>query len=491
MIKNNQEITKQSGGVTRRDIVIIAIVVAGAFVAILNQTILSPALPKLMETFHITAGKAQWVTTIYMLVNGIMVPITAYLIDRFPTRKLFMTSMIVFMVGTALVVVAPNFSVLIMARILQAMGAGVQLPLVAVVPMLIFPREKRGTAMGMAGIVMSCAPAAGPVVAGWAIDAFGWRSIFIGMLPLAFLVLVFSMLFLTNVGTLKHPHLDLISVVLSTFAFGGLLYGLSSASTKGWASALVIAPLLIGVVALVCFIKRQLTLKEPLLELKVLKTKTFTYSAIMNTIINSALAAGSILLPIYLQNIMGFSAFITGMLMMPGAAITIFMSPISGLLFDHFGPRGISILGLTSLTVATAGLAIIGTETKIWYLIFIYILQSFGLSLANMPINTWGINSLPNDYISHGNAISNTGRQVGGSIGTAVIITIMTMVTNASNAVSPVLAAVSGIRAAYGTSAGIAAVALFIAIFKVHGTVQENHKVLEKKEGDEIHAKSN
>jgi len=463
-----------SGKVTGREIMVVAIVVSGAFIAILNQTVLSPALPKLMTDFGITAGTAQWVTTIYMLVNGIMVPVTAYLIDRFSTRKLFISSMLIFIVGTALAAFASSFSVLIAARILQAMGAGIQLPLVAVVPMLVFPREKRGTAMGMAGIVMSCAPAAGPVVAGWVVDAFGWKAMFLAILPLAVLVTIFSAVFLTNVGERKRPHLDLASVALSSLAFGGLLYGFSSASTRGWHSPLVTVPLIVGAAALIWFIRRQFHLKEPLLELRILENKTFAYSAIIITVINSALAVGSIVLPIYLQNVLGLSALATGIMMTPGAVATIFISPLSGVLFDKFGPRAIAVIGLTGLTGALAALAFAGPHTSAGYLIVIYVIQSAGLTIANMPVNTWGINSLKNEYIAHGNAIGNTGRQVGGSISTAIIVTIMTVVTNNSHAGDPVLATASGIHAAYGVSACVAAVALILCILKVR-----NSRVLE------------
>lgn len=466
-MKHKNAASSEHSKVTRREILVLAIVIAGAFIAILNQTVLSPALPKLMEDFKITAGTAQWVTTIYLLVNGIMVPITAFLIDRYPTRKLFIVSLLSFIVGTALTGGAPNFGLLIIGRILQAIGAGVQLPLVAVIPMIIFPVEKRGTAMGMAGIVMSCAPAVGPVVAGWIIDAFGWRMMFWSILPLAVILLVVSVIFLTNVGELKRPHLDIFSVVLSTLAFGGLLYGFSNASNMGWVSPLVILPLIIGAAALVWFIHRQFYIAEPLLELRVLKTPKFAYSAIIVTVINSALSAGSIVLPLYLQNVLGLSAFQTGMLMMPGAAASIIVSPLSGMLFDKFGPRVISIVGLLGLTGALVGLAFIGPATPIPYLVCVYVLQSAGLTLANMPVNTWGLNALKNEYIAHGNAISNTGRQVGGSISTAIIVTIMTMVTTAHQSAGPVLSAASGIRAAYGVSAGVAAVALIIAILKV------------------------
>lgn len=203
------------------------------------------------------------------------------------------------------------------------------------------------------------------------------------------------------------------------------------------------------------------------LKLRVLKTPKFAYSAIIVTVINSALSAGSIVLPLYLQNVLGLSAFQTGMLMMPGVAASIIVSPLSGMLFDKFGPRVISIVGLLGLTGALTGLAFIGPATPIPYLVCIYVLQSAGLTLANMPVNTWGLNALKNEYIAHGNAISNTGRQVGGSISTAIIVTIMTMVTTAHQSAGPVLSAASGIRAAYGVSAGVAAVALVVAILKV------------------------
>ena len=466
-MKDKSQSMAGHSAVTRRDILVIGIVVAGAFIAILNQTVLSPALPKLMEDFQITAGTAQWVTTIYMLVNGIMVPVTGFLIDRFSTRKLFIGSMCIFMVGTLVCAAAPSFAVLTAARVLQAMGAGIQLPLVAYVPMLVFPREKRGTAMGMAGIVMSCAPAIGPVAAGWVIDSFGWRMMFAAILPLSVLVTILSGVFLRNVGELKKPHLDLLSVLLSTLAFGGLLYGFSNASNLGWANLLVIVPAVVGALALIWFIRRQFYLHEPLLQLDVLKTPVFACSAFIVTVINSALAVGSIILPIYLQNVLGCSALVTGILMTPGAVVSIFMSPISGLLFDRFGPRTISIIGLTALTGALAALTLIGPDTSKLYLICIYMIQSFGLTLANMPINTWGINSLQNQFIAHGNAISNTGRQVGGSISTALIDTIMTMVAGASHSGSALMDTSNGIRVAYGVCACVAAVALAAAILKV------------------------
>ena len=469
---DEQELVSRQHKVTRKEITIIGVVLAGAFLAILNQTVLSPALPKLMETFSVTAGTAQWVTSIYMLVNGVMVPVSGFLIDKFPTRKLFFAAMIMFIMGTVCAAMAPTFELLLVGRVLQAAGAGIQLPLVAVVPMLIFPPEKRGTAMGTAGIVMSCAPAAGPVLAGIIIDSWGWRMMFWAMVPLAIVVLVASVILLDNVGELKKPHLDVLSVVLSTVAFGGLLYGFSSASTLGWANIVVVGSIVVGACALVWFIRRQLTIDEPILQLKVLETPTFAYSAIIVTVVNSALAVGAVVLPLYLQNVLGLTAFETGILMTPGAVSTIFLSPISGMLFDRFGPRVIAIVGLSGLTASFAALAFIGQSTPVWYLVTFYVIQSAGLTLANMPVNTWGLNSLDNDKIAHGNAISNTGRQVGGAMSTALLVTIMTMVTASQAQAGPIVSQVAGICTVYGISGVIAAIALLIAILKVKKSIQ-------------------
>ncbi len=459
---------------SKHEILIIGVVIAGAFLAILNQTVLAPALPKLMETFEINAGTAQWVTSIYMLVNGIMVPISGYLIDRFPTRKLFFASMGVFIIGTVMCAIAPSFELLIVGRVLQAAGAGVQLPLVAVVPMLIFPPEKRGTAMGMAGIVMSVAPAAGPVAAGMIIDALGWRAMFWSIAPLGLVILIASFFLLGNVGELKKPKLDVPSVLMSTIAFGGMLYGFSSASTLGWTSPAVILSIVAGVVSLVLFIRRQHRLEEPLLQINALKSRDFACSAIIVTLINCAAAVTNVTLPIFLQNVLGASAAATGLVMMPAAAVGIIISPLSGIVFDKFGPRGITIGGLVVMTLALAGFTQLNADSTLIVAAVLVTLMATGQTLANMPANTWGINALSNDMIAHGNAISNTGRQVGGAISTALIVTVMTMVSSANAAAGPVASTACGIQAAYGACALVSAVALVFALVKVRSPKKED-----------------
>lgn len=351
-MSDNCTVAPANGRITGTQIRIVAVVVLGAFLALLNQTVMSPALPVIMSDFAIDASTAQWIMSIYPLVSGIMVPVSAFLIDKFSTRALFFGATLVFALGTLLCAAAPDFLFLIIGRVLQAAGSGVLMPLVSVVPMLVFPVEKRGTAMGMAGIVMSAGPAVGPVVGGAVIDTYGWRTMIGAIVPLAILVLVLGVFMLKNVGELKNPKLDLPSVVLSTIAFGGLLYGFSSASSMGWGNPVVLGSIVAGVVCLVLFVVRQGKIEDPLLQLGTLKTREFRVAAIIVTLINAACLVTNTLLPLLLQTSLGASAFETGMAMLPAAAVGIIISPISGVVFDKFGPRAISIVGLALMTGA-------------------------------------------------------------------------------------------------------------------------------------------
>ena len=448
------------GGVTAAQIRTVGVVVLGAFLALLNQTVMSPALPVIMSDLGIEAGTAQWIMSIYPLVSGIMVPISAFLIDRFSTRALFFSATGVFAAGTLLCAIAPSFGPLIVGRVLQAASSGVLLPLVAVVPLLVFPVEKRGTAMGLAGIVMAAGPAVGPVVGGAVIDSFGWRVMLGAIVPLALIVLVCGVVFLKNVGERKNPQLDVASVILSTIAFGGLLYGFSSASSLGWTSPIV---------CLVCFVRRSLSIENPLLELTTLKTPSFRTAALVVTLINAACLVTNTTLPILLQTALGASAFETGMVMLPAAAVGIVLSPVAGMVFDRFGPRAISVAGLALMTVALFLFSGADENMSVVTAAVLCGMQACGQSMANMPVNTWGVNALRDDLIAHGNAIANTGRQVAGGLATALIVTAMTGVTSAqiASGVEVAAATAAGVGSAYFICGCIGAVALVFAIFCV------------------------
>lgn len=451
---------------TKKQIIMLAILIAGAFVTVLNQTLLSPALPSIMNELHITATEGQWLTTAFMLVNGIMIPITAYLISKFSTRFLFTLSMGVFTLGTVLAAIAMNFHLLLIGRILQAMGAGVMMPMAQTIMLLMIPRNQRGAAMGLVGLVIGFAPAIGPTLAGLIVDRYNWHMLFYIIAPLALLIVILAYFTLENVGETTDPDLDMLSVILSTLGFGGLLYSLSAIGSSGF-HAITMITLIIGIVALIWFFRRQLSLAVPLLEIRVLANKTFLYSTIITMVINAALIVGGIITPIYIQNIRGFSAFVSGIMMLPGAILMGIMSPITGRMFDKIGPRKLALSGLAILTVGTCFLAVMGENTSIYWLTFVYTFRMFGMSMVNMPLNTWGLNALENKLLPHGTAVGNTFRQVAGSLGTAVLVTVMTITIAFAPDPASVQANIHGINMAFACAAAIAGAAFVMSWFVV------------------------
>ncbi len=409
----------------------LAILFIGAFVSFLNNSLLNVALPSMMVDLGIEDySTIQWLATGYMLVSGVLIPASAFLLTRFSNRSLFITSMVIFILGTALAAFAPNFELLLTGRMIQAAGSSVMGPLLMNVMLVSFPREKRGAAMGVFGLVMITAPAIGPTLSGYIIEHYDWRLLFEMILPLAVITLILAFWKFENVMEInKQAKLDYFSVVLSSIGFGGLLYGFSSASSDGWTDAIVLMSLIAGGIALIIFIARQLKMEEPLLNLRVYKYPMFALGSVIASVNAVAMFSGMILTPAYVQNVRGISPFDSGLMMLPGAVIMGLMSPITGKLFDKFGPRALALVGLTVMGVSTYMLANVQIDTSYGHIIFIYSLRMFGMSMVMMPIMTNGLNQLPTQLNPHGTAVNNTVQQVSGSIGTAVLVTIMNSVT--------------------------------------------------------------
>ncbi|MEQ2527293.1 DHA2 family efflux MFS transporter permease subunit [Robertmurraya yapensis] len=402
------------------------VLLLGSFLSILNQTILNVALPDLMNQFDVSATTIQWLSTGFMLVNGILIPVTAFLMKRFSTRQLFITSMLLLFIGTLINATAPSFGFLLTGRLIQAAGAGIIMPLLMTVVLVVFPAEGRGTAMGMIGLAMIFAPAIGPTLAGVVIEHLSWRWLFIGMLPLVAIVIGLSLKFLINVSEPSKAKLDVTSVILSTLGFGLLLYGFSTAGDKGWGDLLVLTFVVAGVIFLYTFCRRQLSSGDPLLNLKVFKYKTFTMTAIINSLLTMVMYGDMILLPIYLQASRGFSVLETGLLLLPGALINALLSPLSGRLLDKVGIKPLAIFGLIFTIPALWGVTDLSESTTYTYLMVRTIILRIGLTFLSMPITAGGLNALPKELNAHGSSVTNTVRQVAGAIGTALIITVMT-----------------------------------------------------------------
>lgn len=453
---------------TKAQSVTVTIVMLGGFIIYMSQLTMSPALPVVMQEFKITAETGQWLTSIFLLIAGIMVPVTAYLIGRFSSRQIYMFSMFSFLIGSALAAFSNGFPMLMAGRILQATGSGIIFPFLTVIVMLIFPKARRGFAMGIVGIVMGFAPAIGPSLSGWIVDIWGWRYVFVIVLPFTVVLIIMAFIKLENTGERYEVRLDRISVVLSTVGFSGILYGSSIAGNIGWSSPYVIGSIAVGAACVVFFVRRELKSDEPMLNFHILKNAKFAISTIISGIISSSLTVGAVIVPIYLQTVLGYSALDTGLLLIPGALSMVIISPISGKLFDRFGPRTLSIIGLWILTAGSIILSLLHTNSTFMYVCIGYTLRMLGVSMAGMPITTWGLNMLPNKLIAHGNAVINTMRQVGGALGIAILVTVMMMVSTGSGQ-PEAQATVMGVNAAFRGSLMLIVIALVLTILRVKG----------------------
>ncbi|MFD1637256.1 MDR family MFS transporter [Evansella tamaricis] len=394
--------------------------------AILNQTLMITAIPPIMHEMNITPNTAQWLTTVFMLVNGIMIPVSAFFIEKFTTRQLFMAAMGIFTLGTVVGYMAPNFEILLLSRMIQSAGAGVLIPLMQTVFLMIYPIEKRGAAMGLVGLVISFAPAIGPALSGWIIVNYSWRALFVFILPIAILTIIISHFKLVNVTELKNPKVDIPSIMLSSFGFGGLLYGFTAAGNYGWGSLMTITTLGIGIISLFLFIFRQLHMEKPMLEFRVFKYKVFTISTIIGMVGFLGLIGMETLIPLYMQNMRDFTAMEAGLALLPGALVSGFMSPITGRIFDKIGAKWLSICGLIIMTLSTVPFSLLGSNTSITFITIMFAIRMFGFSMVMMPATTAGLNQLPKRLIPHGAAMNNTMRQVAASVGTALLVTVMT-----------------------------------------------------------------
>ncbi|UQS82845.1 multidrug efflux MFS transporter [Bombilactobacillus folatiphilus] len=408
---------------------LIIVLLVGTFCTVLNQTLLSTALPKLMSTFNVSTATVQWLTTGFLMVNGIMIPLSAYLATTINTKWLYVSAMVIFLIGTIVAFLAPSFGVLLAARLIQAVGVGITMPLLQTIMLSLFPAESRGAALGLVGIVVGFAPAIGPTLSGWIVDNMSWRDLFGLLIPIVLIVVILALIFMKPVIETHKQKLDWVSLVFSTVGFGALLYGFSDAGNDGWDSAGVIASLVVGVIVVILFVWRQLVIDKPFLELRVFKTRDFTIAAILSSIVTIAMLGVSTVLPLYLQIVHGMSALKSGLILLPAALVMAFMSPITGRTFDAVGGKRLAVTGLVILTLSTLPFLWLTVDTPTSYIVILQVVRTFGISMVLMPVTTSGMNALPDHLIADGTAANNTARQIASSIGSAIMMTLLTNVT--------------------------------------------------------------
>ncbi|WPC20372.1 multidrug efflux MFS transporter [Pediococcus inopinatus] len=401
----------------------------GTFSTFLTTTMLTTAFPTLMKSFNISTTTVQWLTTGFMLMMGIVIPITGFFLQRFDTRKLYLSAIALFFVGTVVCYFAQNFWTILAGRLIEAAGVGITSPVYQTIMTTIFPPSKRGAAMGTAGLVIGLAPAIGPTFSGWVLMNYSWRMLFLAIMPISLLVLIMGFFTLRKVLPTKKAPVDWSSVALSMVGFWAMLFGFSSVGTYSWTSPVVYGTLILGVVVVAIFIMRSLKIKNPLLQFKVFEHSDFTLSAILVSISNMSMNGFTLVLPLYLQTIRGESPLVSGLTLLPGAITIGVMNPITGRIFDRLGARNMAIAGMFLLTLTTAAFIPITAETPVFYLVCLYAVRMFGISMVLMPITTTGMNALPLNLIGDGTVVNNTARQVFASMGTAILVSVMASVT--------------------------------------------------------------
>jgi EmrB/QacA subfamily drug resistance transporter len=401
------------------------VVIVGTFMAILDSSIVNIAIPKMMAVYGVSLSSIDWVLTAYMLTLGAVIPLTGYLGDTFGTKKVYMFALALFTIGSLFCGLAWNISSMIISRVIQGIGGGMIMPVGMSIIYEIFPLEERGLALGFWGIASMAAPAIGPTLSGYIIQYMDWRLIFTLNIPIGIIGVIFAGLILKTGSVEKGKKLDYFGIVTSIVGLVSLLYVLGEGSNIDWSEIKYPLFIIIGIFSLILFVVNELTIEEPLLDLRILKIFPFTLSILISSLVTMGLYGGTLLVPLFLQNIKGFSAMQTGMLMFPSAIATGIMMPISGKLFDKIGARPLVISGVTILSAVTYELSKITIDTSSNTIKWLLVLRGIGLGLAMMPSSTEGMNQVPKHLVGRASALSNTIRQVSGSLSVTIITTLL------------------------------------------------------------------
>jgi MFS transporter, DHA2 family, lincomycin resistance protein len=446
----------------------ITVLLIASFVVILNETTMGVAIPVIRDAFGVDNAAAQWLTTAFMLTMGVVIPITGFLIQRFNTRPIFLTAIGLFSVGTLVAALAPAFPVLIAARVIQASGTAIMMPLLFTTVLTLVAENHRGRVMGNISIVISVAPALGPLVSGLILQAFVWEFTFWLMLPIALIVMTIGYFKVPNVTEPRKTPLDVFSIFLSAIGFGGFVYGISNIGTLGIAAVASWLPLTIGTVVLTFFVLRQLSLQKrdaALLDLRTFKHRTFAVTIIIMTVAMMGMFGAITLLPLFMQGVLELTTAVSGLILLPGGLLMGLAAPFVGRLYDRIGPRPLVISGTIIVSAGLWGLTLLNAGSTVLTVTLTYLLLCLGFALMFTPLFTSGLGDIPPKLYSHGSAVVGTVQQVAGASGVAILFTIMTAValqlgdTNANEA-SP-----GGLHAAFLGAAIISLVTIPLSFF--------------------------
>lgn len=450
----------------QRAMIFLCLVVSGISSSVLS-TAMTTALPGVVEYFGISTSVGQWITSGYSLAMGMIMPLTAFLITRFPTKRLYLTGIGAFIAGLLVSIFAGNFALMMVGRVLQACGNGVLMTAAQVVIMTIYPIKKRGTMMGTYGLATTAAPVVAPTIAGLMIDAFGWKSIFYVSLVIMILSFIISCIVFDDVLELQDKKFDVVSFVESIVAFGGVTLGIGNLSTFGILSIEAGVPLLLGAVVCVFFVTRQCRLEKPFLDVKILVNRNYAVSVISSMVLYLVMMGSSVMMPLYVQSVMGYSAVVSGLVTLPGSLATALVSPFAGKLYDEIGIKKIFVAGSAALVISNIGMFFLSMETPLWTAAALNVIRNISIGSLMMPLLTWGTSNVHPTKMADASSLLTSLRTIAGSIGSAVFVGIMTMVAASSAETYGDNAMMHGMNMSFFWMAVGAAVLLLIAVFAV------------------------
>lgn len=452
-----------------RSLTVLAVLMVGAFVVILNETAMNVALSRIMLDLRVDERTAQWLTTGFMLTMAVVIPISGWLMQRLSTRQVFALAMSLFSLGTATAALSFSFTWLLTGRVIQACGTAVMMPLLMTTVMELVPSHLRGRVMGTTSLVIATAPAVGPTMSGVILQFLSWRFVFVLVLPIALGILALGLRFVPNLDEPRKVGLDLLSIPLAALGFGGLVYGLSLVGNPlipAWQLDTVLA---VGALSLAAFLVRQVILQRTnsaLLDLRTFTYPAFTAAIVVMALVMMVLFGSIIATPLVLQQVLHLEPLTVGLLLLPGGLLMGLLGPVVGRLYDVVGPRWLVIPGAVVVTGAFAIFATISTATQWWHLLVANLLMSLGLAFMMTPLFTTALGALPHHLYSYGSAMVGTIQQVAGAAGTALFVTIMATVGAQAGAAGqgPEAALASGARAAFST-VGVLWLSTIVAAF--------------------------
>lgn len=450
----------------QRFLIFINLMITGIATSML-ATAMTTALPPVVEYFGISTTTGQWMTSGYSLAMGIVMPLTAFLVKKVPTRKLYISAIVSFIIGEFASIFAPGFGIMMVGRILQAIGNGMLTSMGQVIILSMYPAEKKGTMMGWYGLASTAAPIIAPTIAGVLVDTVGWKYIFIYTAVIMIISLLMSILCFKDVLDLQDITFDVISFVMSIFAFGGITLGIGNIATYGIVSLWAGIPLVIGVVTATIFVSRQLKLDKAFLDICILKNKEYSLAAVSSMLLYLVMMGGSVLMPLYVQTVLGYSAVTSALVTLPGSVATALMNPVAGKIYDKMGIKKLYVTGSLCLLVSNIGMYFVAMSTPLIVAAILNVIRNVSIGCLMMPLLTWGTCQVANEKIADASTLLTALRTVAGSIGSAVFVATMSVVAISSQASYGNAASMRGVNIAFVSMSISTLIMVGIAIFGV------------------------